>query len=392
MKYDVFVSYRRTDAFTANLVAEKLKALGYSVFFDVETLRGGVFNEQLYEVIRNCNDVVLVLPPDGLDRCVSEEDWIRKEICYAMECQKNIIPVLLTGFEWPSPMPVGMEQLKFYQAVTATSAEYFDLSIKKLATYLKSKPSVKRKLVTKLYVIAICILTLVAVGYGTWRFMTYRVCDELTNQLSSNITVLDFIYVQTERLDEVWENYKKETFSENKKLSQEVIDSLTTNRVLSLRSDVEERISYLLMDSVFTKQEVLVCAQYDISESDLEACLPLMKVLLTDYINYCDFIINIIETSGPTKMNDLHVRMRIDSSYPSYTGVFYSYISMLSAFPKYTLKTYRQHAQNMRKFNSSINMSMDEYEYACEQEWKKVRTIVDEYKIKIEKVKSEQSN
>lgn len=274
MKYDVFVSYRRTDAFTANLVAEKLKALGYSVFFDVETLRGGVFNEQLYEVIRNCNDVVLVLPPDGLDRCVSEEDWIRKEICYAMECQKNIIPVLLTGFEWPSPMPVGMEQLKFYQAVTATSAEYFDLSIKKLATYLKSKPSVKRKLVTKLYVIAICMLTLVAVGYGTWRFMTYRVCDELTNQLSSNITVLDFIYVQTERLDEVWENYKKETFSENKKLSQEVIDSLTTNRVLSLRSDVEERISYLLMDSVFTKQEVLVCAQYDISETDLKlACL-----------------------------------------------------------------------------------------------------------------------
>ena len=392
MKYDVFVSYRRTDAFTANLVAEKLKALGYSVFFDVETLRGGIFNEQLYEVIRNCNDVVLVLPPDGLDRCVSEEDWIRKEICYAMECQKNIIPVLLTGFEWPSPMPVGMEQLKFYQAVTATSAEYFDLSIKKLATYFKSKPSVKRKLVTKLYVIAICVLMLVAIGYGSWQFMTYRVCDELTNQLSSNITVLDFIYIQTDRLDEVWENYKKETFSENKKLSQEVIDSLTTNRVLSLRSDVEERFNYLLMDSTFTKQEVLICAQYGISETDLEACFPLMKVLLTQYVDYCDFILNIIETSGPTNMNDLYVRMRIDSSYPTYTAIFYSYVSMLSAFPKYTLKTYRQHAQNMRKFNSSINMSMDEYEYASEQEWKKVRTIVDEYKIKIEKIKSEQSN
>ena len=222
--------------------------------------------------------------------------------------------------------------------------------------------------------------------------MTYRVCDELTNQLSSNITVLDFIYVQTERLDEVWENYKKETFSENKKQSQEVIDSLTTNRVLSLRSNVEERFNYLLMDSTFTKQEVFICAQYDISETDLESCLPLMKVLLTNYINYCDFILNIIKTSGPTEMNDLYVGMRINSSYPSYTAVFYSYVSMLSAFPKYTLKTYRQHAQNIRKFNSSINMSMDEYEYASEQEWKKVRTIIDEYKIKIEKVKSEQSN
>ena len=112
MKYDVFVSYRRSEAFTANLVAEKLRSLGYSVFFDVETLRSGNFNTQLYDVIQHCKDFVLVLPPNALDRCVSEEDWIRKEVCYAMECKKNIIPVLLRGFDWPDPMPVGMEQFE----------------------------------------------------------------------------------------------------------------------------------------------------------------------------------------------------------------------------------------------------------------------------------------
>ena len=392
MKYDVFVSYRRSDAFTANLVAEKLKALGYSVFFDVETLRGGVFNEQLYEVIQNCSDVVLVLPPNGLDRCVLEEDWIRKEICYAMECKKNIIPVLLAGFDWPSPMPKGMEQLKFYQAVTATSAEYFDLSIKKLATYFKSKPSVKRKLVTKLYVIAICIFTLLAVGCGVWTFMTYRVCKEITNQLSCNIATLDRMYTQTERLDDIWEFYKKETLFANKKESQKTIDSLTTSRVLSLRSEAETNLQCLLMDSVFTKQEVLVCSRYDISETDLRACLPIMKMLLTDYISYCDFILNIIEKSGPTEINDLYVGMHIDSSYPTYNAVFYTYLAMLSPFPKYTFKDYRQIVHTISNFNSMINLSKDEYEYASEQEWKKARTIVDEYGIKIEKVKSKLSN
>ena len=39
VKYDVFISYRR-DAFeSANLIAEKLRSAGYTVFFDVEMLR-----------------------------------------------------------------------------------------------------------------------------------------------------------------------------------------------------------------------------------------------------------------------------------------------------------------------------------------------------------------
>ena len=52
MKYDVFISYRR-DAFeSANLIAEKLRSAGYSVFFDLETLRAGKFNEQLLADLR----------------------------------------------------------------------------------------------------------------------------------------------------------------------------------------------------------------------------------------------------------------------------------------------------------------------------------------------------
>jgi len=45
MQYDIFISYRR-DAFElANLFATRLKALGYRVFFDVETMNAGKFNE-----------------------------------------------------------------------------------------------------------------------------------------------------------------------------------------------------------------------------------------------------------------------------------------------------------------------------------------------------------
>ena len=392
MKYDVFVSYRRTDAFTANLVAEKLKALGYAVFFDVETLRGGVFNEQLYEVIRNCNDVVLVLPPNGLDRCVLEEDWIRKEICYAMECQKNIIPVLLTGFEWPSPMPVGMEQLKFYQAVTATSAEYFDLSIKKLATYLKSKPSIKRKLVTKLYVIAICILTLVAVGWGTWKFITFSVCNDITHKFSHDISIMDLLYEQTERLEDVWSDYQKETLSGSTLYNQEAIDSSCVKRILDLRSSVKEYSNLFLMDSTYSKIPILVCAKYNISDADLKATLPLLRYYITDYVRICDMMLNFIKASGPTKANDLNIRMRIDFSYPCYNAIFYNYLATLSSFPKYTTKSYQQYVSTWGNFNTNggIKLTPDEYRSAADQEFNKADAILSNYRTKMEEARLEQ--
>lgn len=95
--YDIFISYRR-DAFEpANLFATRLKALGYRVFFDIETMNAGKFNEQLLDVISKCKDFILVLSPNALDRCEDEGDWVRREVMCAMEHKKNIIPIMLFG-------------------------------------------------------------------------------------------------------------------------------------------------------------------------------------------------------------------------------------------------------------------------------------------------------
>ena len=117
-KYDIFISYRRSSYDAANLIATRLESAGYSVFFDMEKLRSGKFNEQLYNVIDNCKDFVIVLPPEALDRCINEDDWVRLEACRAMQAKKNIIPVMLNGFVWPNQMPAGMEELCKYQAYT----------------------------------------------------------------------------------------------------------------------------------------------------------------------------------------------------------------------------------------------------------------------------------
>lgn len=391
MKYNVFVSYRRSDAFTANLVAEKLRNLGYSVFFDVETLRGGDFNAQLYEVIGNCKDLVLILPPNALDRCISEDDWIRKEVCYAMKCQKNIIPVLLSGFDWPQPMPEGMEQLMNYQAVKASSVEYFDMSIKKLATYLKSKPRIKRKLIKRIYTIAICVLAIIVLGLSSWQFTTHRVCADIVDKFSHDISVVDLLYTQTTRLSDIWEDYKTESQGTDDVLSQTMLDSVYLGIIADMRAEAENFKTYLLMDSVFTKQQVKVCARYKITEADLNATLPLTKMYIDVFTQTCDFISNNIQTMGATELVDLLTKMNIESSLPSLNAFFYNYLATLASFPKYSIVKYRQYARNWKNFSTigGVNLSQDEYIAASEQEANKADNIVAKYVAEVERLKRE---
>ena len=99
MKYDIFISYRREGGFeTAKLLADRLKADGYRVFLDIEALRTGKFNNQLYQVIESCKDFILILSKNSLDRCSNPEDWVRLEILHALKSKKNIVPIILRNF------------------------------------------------------------------------------------------------------------------------------------------------------------------------------------------------------------------------------------------------------------------------------------------------------
>lgn len=135
---NVFISYRREGGYAlARLVYECLQKVGIHAFLDLEELRAGPFNEKLYSAIESCDNFVLILPVGALERCVNENDWLRLEVEHAILHKKNIIPVMVKGFEFPTNLPPSMQVLPFFNGVQA-SREYFDASMKKLISMLKN--------------------------------------------------------------------------------------------------------------------------------------------------------------------------------------------------------------------------------------------------------------
>lgn len=133
----IFISYRREGGeIMAQLLHDRLKQKGFTVFYDIESLRSGPFNEKLYKEIEQCTDFLLVLPSNGLDRCVYAEDWVRKEIAYALKCNKNVVPVMLRGFSFPSKLPKEIEQIRWQNGISFETMDCFNAKIDKLIEML----------------------------------------------------------------------------------------------------------------------------------------------------------------------------------------------------------------------------------------------------------------
>lgn len=141
MKYQVFISYRRaTGELLAHLLYERLSGEGYPIFFDVETMQSGKFNTQIYKVIEESDDFLLVLSENALDRCTNPNDWVRLEIEYALKMGKNIIPIFGKNFSFPENVPSSIEQVKLYHGVSVSS-EFFDASIERIKRLMVSSPT-----------------------------------------------------------------------------------------------------------------------------------------------------------------------------------------------------------------------------------------------------------
>lgn len=113
MKYDVFISYRRSDGKDyARQVQLKLENYGYSVFLDVEELKDGVFDKRIIDAIRDSKVFIALLTPQYLCRASDPNDWVRKEIECAVDNDVHIVPINIDRLwvDFPEDCPSNVRQ------------------------------------------------------------------------------------------------------------------------------------------------------------------------------------------------------------------------------------------------------------------------------------------
>ena len=132
--YNIFISYRRDGGdLMARMLYDIFDDMKLKAFLDLKELeiKPGPFDTKLYQYIEEADNFVLLLSKGALDRCKDENDWVRLEIEHAINHGKNIIPFLMSEFEWPENLPKSLERLPKQNAVPS-SREYFDASINRL--------------------------------------------------------------------------------------------------------------------------------------------------------------------------------------------------------------------------------------------------------------------
>lgn len=297
-KYNIFISYRRDGGeSTAKILRDKLESLGYQVFFDVESLRSGDFNTALYSVIDECEDFLLVLSPGALDRCQSEDDWVRLEIEHALAKDKNIIPIMLRGFSFPKELPDSIDKLRYKNGIES-NYQFFDAFIEKLQSFLKSKPGVARQLKHNptyrklLPVITILLLIILACAgaavlknnQGTAFFQT-KTADYPQTEAEKNLTKSLLYYVQlnmqqlelaAEYLDNSYQACDQYFTHINTADRSSLLAELQRNRHLLYQLDTDsclmsEELSAKLMDSPFSAADA--SAMHDYLLAFRESCI-----------------------------------------------------------------------------------------------------------------------
>ena len=135
----VFVSYRRASgSWSALAISHNLTHHGYDVFLDYQGIQSGDFEQVIADNIKSRAHFLALLTPSALERVDEPDDWLRREIETALDYRRNIVPLLLEGFDFATPsisnhLTGKLALLRKYNGMSVP-VEYFDDAMTRLRT------------------------------------------------------------------------------------------------------------------------------------------------------------------------------------------------------------------------------------------------------------------
>jgi hypothetical protein len=141
----VFISYRRTDDPWGVAISANLTQHGYDVLIDYDGLASGDFETAIFENIRARAHFLPLLTPTALERCGDPNDLMRREIEAALESKRNIVPMMLEGFDFGTPAIASqlsgkLAELKKYNGIEIPKARFFESEMERLRNSFLNMP------------------------------------------------------------------------------------------------------------------------------------------------------------------------------------------------------------------------------------------------------------
>ena len=146
--FDAFISYRReTASDLASLLKVQLENNFHKrIFIDIKELQVGRFDEALLRRIESTPNFILILSKSSLDRCEEKSDWLKREIVHALKTGRNIIPIMMKGFTFPTENTWALlpPEMRVLSSLNGISYDHIhqDSVIRMVATYMKSEREV----------------------------------------------------------------------------------------------------------------------------------------------------------------------------------------------------------------------------------------------------------
>jgi hypothetical protein len=133
--YVVFISHSSYDTWIANVIADKITALGAQPWLDKKELAGGdVIREKIMRGIRDCKEAIVLISPKSV-----KSQWVAVEIGAVSVLRKRVTPIL------NHVSPDAMAPMEGIKAIDLNNFEDFLGQLKaRMAKPSQSKPRKRR--------------------------------------------------------------------------------------------------------------------------------------------------------------------------------------------------------------------------------------------------------
>ncbi|MTK53114.1 toll/interleukin-1 receptor domain-containing protein [Paludibacter sp.] len=391
--FDIFISYRRQGGGfeTANLIHDRLTQAGYKVFMDIENLRSGKFNEQIYNQIDYCKDFIVVLGENSLERCINDDDWVRLEVAHAIKTNKNIIPIFLRNFNRSTiPLPADISELLNYEGIEA-SQELFGAFLVKLRSMLVSKrhftlPRFRKQLLFTTVPILLLTAALLFIHFykkhGEY-IQLEQVCKEVVSEMAVGFGKGNILLSTIDEANIEWRKFHAEYVKSNDRLYKNRLKSELITFIDFKLKQISDTANNTLIKLTPAHEELL--AKYSISTEDIKGAKMMFDTDLEqtkEYLMKMKYWLSVPDMSWPLQLDEsMDILASMDREMIN-CGIF-SFNELILEMPVNVRDVYAKFAPNLTKYTYEMDYSKTRTELEAMQakSMKKCEELLSKYSV-----------